>query len=123
MESTQRDTVAARTAPIAMHAVAQLMLDRRLPAPMAIHGPRRCKSAEKALRIDLYSGDIEAWVEATDADYESTVPGEDAGGEVCVLVTWRGTVASPVGVVAVVLRIVQRTSSRPRLSVVGGETA
>lgn len=99
---TAQDTVAKTTA-YAMHAVAAHGLDRRLPAPRAIRRPR---VGERTVRVDLFVDDLEAWVQATGAEYLSTQP----IGEHCrsVAVRFGGLVPSPVGEVRVELRIVQR---------------
>jgi hypothetical protein len=86
-----------------MHAVAKYALDHRLPAPRAIRRPRL---GDRAVRVDLFVGDHEPWVEVLGADYLSTQTiGVHARS---VAVRWTGSVPSPVGDVAVELRIVQR---------------
>lgn len=105
--STKQDTV-VRTTPIAMHAVAKHGLDQRLPAPQAI---RRPKVGARAVRVSLFVDDLEAWVQATDAEYLSTETiGEHRRS---VVVRFAGHVPSPIGDVEVELQIVQRISDSP----------
>lgn len=114
---TAQDTVAKTTA-YAMHAVAKHALDRRLPAARAIRRPR---VGDRAVRVDLFADDLEAWVQTTGADYLSTQTiGEHSRS---VAVRFAGSVPSPVGEVRVELRIVQRVgldSPRPLTLVPGG---
>lgn len=116
-DSNKQDTI-NRTTALAMHAVAKYALDRRLPAPRAIRRPR---VGDRAVRVDLFVGEHEAWVDATGADYLSTQTiGVHARS---VAVKWTGRVPSPIGDVAVELRIVQRVafdSVRPLSLVPGG---
>jgi len=112
----KQDTI-NRTTSLAMHAVAKYALDRRLPAPRAIRRPRL---GDRAVRVDLFVGEHEAWVDALEAEYLST---ETIGMHArSVAVRWTGQVPSPVGFVAVELRIVQQLvdSARPLSLVPGG---
>jgi hypothetical protein len=115
-----QDTTVAKTTPIAMHAVAKFALDRRLPAPQAIRRPR---VGDRAIRVDLFVGEHEAWVEAAGADYLSTQTIGEHGRSVAV--RWTGQVPSPIGDVEVELRIVQRIDmpSRPLTLVPSGGAA
>lgn len=106
-EQHQQDTVAKTTA-IALHAVAKHCLDQRLPAPRAIRRPR---PGERAVRVDLFVEEHEAWVQATGADYLSTTTIGEARRSVSV--RWTGRVPCPVGDVEVELRIVQRIADAP----------
>lgn len=114
--SIMQDAVAKTTA-LAMHAVAKHGLDHRLPAPQAI---RRPWVGDRAVRVDLFVGEHEAWVESTAADYLSTQTIGVHGRSVAV--RWVGRVPSAVGDVAVELRIVQRIDPlvRPLTLVPGG---
>jgi hypothetical protein len=103
--STKQDTV-AKTIALAMHAVAAYMLDQQLPAPRAIRRPR---PRGHQLRIDLFAADLEAWVQATGADYMGTETRNRF-----VTVTFVGRVPSPLGDVAVELRIAQSHGVAPR---------
>lgn len=116
--STSSDTV-TKTTPLAMHAVAKYALDQRLPAPQAIRRPR---VGQRAVRVDLFVGEHEEWVQALDAEYLSTTTIGEHGRSVAV--RWTGFVPSPVGNVEVELRIVQRVSDEPsRLTLVPGGAA
>jgi hypothetical protein len=116
--TTKQDTI-NRTISLAMHAVAKYALEHRLPAPRAIRRPRL---GDRAVRVDLFVGEHEEWVDAIGADYLSTTTiGVHARS---VQVTWAGRVPSPIGEVAVELRIVQRVVDqepvRPLSLVPGG---
>lgn len=116
-------TTAEKVTPLAMYAVAQFMLDRRLPAPIALRAPSVCPSAIKAVTIDVYAADFDTWTDATDAEYVGTETTR-IDGERFALVTMAGRVPSAMGDVAVRVRIAQRVDDpRPALSLVGGETA
>lgn len=121
-----QDTRAARdtaTTPIAIYAVAQHMLDQRLPGPIGIHGPRVCPGAERTVRVDVYAADLDRWVESTDAEYLSTY-NTTINGERFALVTYAGRVSAAIGDVSVVIRIAQRVDAEVRsLTLVGGESA
>lgn len=117
---TGQDTV-AKTAPLAMYAVAQHMIDRRLPSPRAIRAPR--PGVEDArIRIDVYTDDLESWVQATAAAYLSSETRVAQDGARVVIVRFVGRVPSAIGDVAVVIRIAQRVHT-PSLELVPGGVA
>lgn len=118
--ATTKATPATKTAGLALAAVAQFMLDQRLPSPLAIRRPRHA-GAVQAVRVDLAVDDLEAWVQATAGAYESTKTIE-ANAPRSVIVTFAGRVSSPIGEVPVVLRIVQRLDA-DRLQLVSGGAA
>jgi hypothetical protein len=104
--SNKQDAI-NRTTALALHAVTRYALDHRLPAPQAIRRPR---IGDRAVRVDLYVGEHDAWVDALDAEYLSTQTIGEARRSVAV--KWGGQVPSPIGFVAVELRIVQHISDR-----------
>lgn len=113
-------TTAEKVTPLALYAVADFMLERRLPAPIALRGPATCPHAVKAVTIDVYASDVDAWTAATGAEYVDTRTAR-VDGERFALVTWTGSVPSPLGDVAVRIRIAQRVDDpRPQLALVGG---
>lgn len=118
--TTKQDTV-AKTAGLAMYAVAQHMLDQRLPSPIAIRGPRRCPGADRAVQVDVYVADLDAWIDATDATYLRTQT-TTIDGERFALVTHEGRVQSAVGDVSVLIRIAQHVDppARQLVSLPGG---
>lgn len=102
--STKQDTVAKVTG-LAMTAVAAFMVEQKLPGPMAIRRPR--PNGGRAIRVGLHVDDLEAWVEATSAEYVSTTTHGQPGRR-SVIVKFLGKVPSPIGDVAVELYIGQR---------------
>lgn len=72
MRTHVRDNVAA-TAPIGMYAVAQHMIDHRLPAPMSITGPTQC-TGENAILVGVFSHQVDAWVETIEIDVTTVTP-------------------------------------------------
>lgn len=126
--AARADAVADKVAPLAMYAVVEFMLEHKLPAPLSIRGYSRCPSTTKAINIGLT--DLEAWSDATGAEYIGTETSvADTGRRYCV-VTERGRVPSAIGDVAVLLHVAQwvewpdeDVDTKPVLSLVGGGAA
>jgi hypothetical protein len=116
--ATKQDTVAA-TVVIARKAITEFVLAEQLPRPIGIRRPRA--SGPHGIPVDVSAGDAEAWVEATHAEYLGT-ESLNHDGQRYARVSWAGTVPSPVGDVAVVIRIVQRLG-RTELTLVPGGAA
>lgn len=100
--STTKQDMVAKTTVLAHTAIREFILERRVPRPQGI---RRARNG--AVPIDLSVVDHEVWVDATDAKYVGTENLNHAG-QIYARVAWAGRVPSPIGDVAVVLRIVQR---------------
>lgn len=102
--STKQDT-AAKVTGLAMTAVAAFMVEQKLPGPIAIRRPR--PNGGRAIRVALHVDDLETWVEALGAEYESTTTHGEPGHRT-VIVKFAGKVPAPIGDVAVELYIRQR---------------
>lgn len=116
--STKQDTV-AQTVVIARQAIREFVLEQQLPRPIGIRRPRR--SGHTGIPVDVSAADVDAWIEATDAEYLSTET-LNHEGQRYARVSWAGHVPSAIGDVAVVVRIVQRTG-QPSLALVPGGAA
>jgi hypothetical protein len=114
----QQDTVTA-TVPIARKAIREFILEQRLPRPIGVRRPR---PSTPGIPIDVSVEDIDSWVEATAAEYLGAEALNHEGLRYA-RTSWVGRVPSPVGDVAVVLRIVQRIGLPSLTMVPGGGAA
>lgn len=103
--STKQDTVVATT-PIAFYAVASHMIDRRLPAPIAIDAPLR---SESRVRVSVASADVDEWLDSMLVDDERHSI-RNAVGHSYERTEYLGRIPSAVGDVAVTVSTVQLVS-------------
>lgn len=104
------DTV-TKTAGLAMHAVAQHMLDHRLPAPFSIAMPIRCPNHghPQRIKIGISSTDITEWLDSVLVVAERTEPARLVDGVRWVREEYDVLVPSPVGDVAATIALVRHS--------------
>jgi hypothetical protein len=105
---TASDTV-AKTTTLAMYAVAQHMLDRRLPAPFSIAMPVRCArhGHPQRIKIGIPSADITEWLDSVLVVTERTEPALIDGIR-WIREEYDVLVPSPVGDVAATIALVRQ---------------
>lgn len=119
MESsgTKQDTV-TKTTPIAVYAVAQLMLEHRLPAPLEIVAPSRW-APHLVVKVDTTA--LDAWLEWMVVTDEQVRPGVRVPGYETV--TYTGRLSTAIGDVAVAVKTARRTVRPALVSVPAGGAA
>lgn len=113
-------TTAEKMAPLALYCVAQHMLDRNLPAPQWIRGPRP-GCGDKRVEVAVFSTALDEWLDSIIVDTETARPLTDlpVGLGRWEAVEYEGRIPTPIGDVAVVIACARAS----RLTLVGGGVA
>lgn len=124
--STTKQDTAAKTAPLAMYAVARHMLDHELPAPFSISPPT---FDDQVVKVAVPATALDAWVDAIDIDAETGFVTEPVAADApailhgCERVAVRGQIAAACGLVRVEVRSIQQTRVGGGLVAVTGGAA
>lgn len=110
---------------IAMYAVAQHMLDHRLPAPINIEAPHTCsRHPEGAVMVSVPTTGLDAWLDTVDVqEVRVREVGVDRGLEGWEAVEHHGRIQCAVGVLPVLVKVIRKveTPTAPELRLVGTE--